>query len=73
MTAKGDDVRFFIKRVRDVAVRLEAIVDKAAAERVQMIDGLNRQAASKSVSTLEILCNDLEIRIERRRKMRRAG
>lgn len=73
MLDKGDDDQIFVNRVKDVAVRLESIIEKATAERVQMIDGLNKQATSKSVSVLEMLCNDLEIRIERRRKMRQAG
>ncbi len=73
MTGKGDDVRFFVNRVKDVAVRLEAIAEKAAAERVEMLDGLNKRATSTSVSTLENLCDDLESRLERLRQMRRAG
>ena len=73
MPGKGDDARFFVNRVKDVAVRLEAISEKAAAEGVEMLDGLNKRATSNSVSTLESLCDDLESRLERLRQMRRAG
>ena len=73
MPDKGDDVRLFVNRVKDVAVRLEAIAEKAAAKKVEMLDGLNKRATSKSVSTLENLCDDLESRLERLRQMRRAG
>lgn len=73
MPSKGDDVRFFVNRIKDVAVRLEVIAEKAAAERVEILDGLNKRATSKSVSTLEMLCDDVESRLERLRQMRRAG
>ena len=73
MPGKSDDVRFFLNRVKDVAARLEAIAEKAASERMELLDGLNERAANKSVSTLENLCDDLERRLERRRPMRRAG
>ena len=73
MPSKGDDVRFFVNRVKDVAVRLEEIAEKAATARVEMLDGLNERATIKSVSTLENLCDDLERRLERLRQMRRAG
>ena len=73
MPNKGDDVRFFVNRIKDVAVRLEAIAEKAAAERVEMLDGLNKRATNNSVSTLERLCDDVESRLERLRQMRRAG
>ena len=73
MPSKGEDVRFFVNRVKDVAVRLEAIAEKAAAERVEMLDGLNMRATSKSVSTLERLCDDVESRLKRLRQMKRAG
>jgi hypothetical protein len=73
MPSKGEDVRFFVNRVKDVAIRLEAIAEKAAAERVEMLDGLNIRATSKSVSTLERLCDDVESRLERLRQIKRAG
>ena len=73
MPGKSHDVQLFVNRVKDVAVRLEAIAEKAAVERVAMLDGLNERATSKSVSTLENLCDDLERRLERLRQMRRAG
>ncbi len=73
MPSKGEDVRFFVNRVKDVAVRLEEIAEKAATARVEMLDGLNKRATSKSVSTLERLCDDVESRLERLRQMKRAG
>ena len=73
MPGKSDDVRFFLNRVKDVAARLEAVAEKAASERMELLDGLNERAANKSVSALENLCDDLERRLERRRQMRRAG
>ena len=73
MPSKADDVRFFVNRVKNVAVRLEAIAEKAAAQGVEMLDGLNKRTTSKSVSTLELLCDDLESRLGRLRQMRRAG
>ena len=73
MPGTSDDVRFFLNRVKDVAARLEAIAEKAASERMELLDGLNERAANKSVSALENLCDDLERRLERRRQMRRAG
>jgi len=68
-----DDARLFVNRVKDVAERLDAISELATAAGVKMLDGLNRGAASKSVSALENLCADLEIRLERLQNMRRTG
>ncbi len=72
MPSKADDVRFFVNRVKNVTVRLEAIAEKAAGQGVEMLDGLNKRTTSKSVSTLESLCDDLESRLGRLRQMKQA-
>ena len=73
MVTNTDDARFFVKRVKKIAERLDAISEKATGARVEMLDGLNKRASNKSVSQLENLCADLEIRLERLRNMRRTG
>ncbi len=52
---------------------MEVIADRASIAGVEMLDGLNKRATMKSVSTLEALCDDVESRLERLAKMRRAG
>jgi hypothetical protein len=73
MVTNTDDARFFVNRVKVVAERLDAVAEKATGARVEMLDGLNKRAANKSVSTLENLCADLESRLERLQNMRRTG
>jgi len=73
MVTNTDDARFFVDRVKEVAERLDAIAEKATDAGVEMLDGLNQRAANKSVSALENLCADLEIRVARRQNMRRTG
>ncbi len=73
MADKVDDVEHLISRVKNVARRLEVIAERASVARVEMLDGLNQRATTKSVSTLEALCDDVESRLERLAKMRRAG
>jgi len=73
MAGKDDDVQHLIRRVKNVAQRLEVLAEGASIARVEMLDGLNRRATTKSVSTLEALCDDVESRLYRLRKMPRAG
>ena len=73
MVTNTDDARSFVHRVKVVAERLDAITEKATGAGVEMLDGLNKRAAKKSVSTLEDLCADLESRLERLQNMRRTG
>jgi hypothetical protein len=73
MVTTTDDARFFVDRVKEVAERLDAIAEKATDAGVEVLDGLNQRAANKSVSALENLCADLEIRVKRRQNMRRTG
>ena len=73
MSDTEDDVQILISRVKSVAQRLEEIGQNASIAGVKMLDGLNRRAVTRSVSTLEDLCNEVESRIERLRGMRHAG
>ena len=73
MEDKVDDVQLLIRRVKYVVRRLEVIAEGAAKAGVEVVDGLNTHATTKSVSTLEGLCDDVESRLERLREMRRAG
>ena len=70
---KVNDVQLLVSRVNNVARRLEAIAEKAAIAGVAVLDGLNSRTTTKSVSTLEDLCDDVESRLERLRETRRAG
>ena len=72
MAVKVDDVQRLVSRVKNVARRMEVIADRASIAGVEMLDGLNKPATTKSVSTLEALCEDVESRLERLRKMSRA-
>ena len=67
------NVQLLVSRVNNVARRLETISGKATIAGVAVLDGLNRRTTTKSVSTLEDLCDDVESRLERLRETRRAG
>ena len=73
MVTDTDDARFFVNRVHEIAERLDAIAEQASGAGVRMLDALNQRAANKSVSALENLCADLEVRLERIQNMRRTG
>ena len=73
MAGKFDEVQHLISRVKNVARRLDVIAKGASIAGVEMLDGLNKRATTKSVSTLEALCDDVESRLERLATMRRAG
>ena len=70
MTDKVDDARHLVIRINNLAQRLEAIADQAAFAGVALLDGLNKHAANKSVSTLEALCDDVEGRVQRVHQIR---
>ena len=73
MAGEIDEVQLLVSRVRHGARRMEVIAERASIARVEMLDGLNQRATAKSISTLEALCDDVESRLERLRKIRRAG
>ncbi len=73
MVTNTDDAWFFVKRVKKIAERLDAIAEKATDAGVEMLDGLNQRAANKGVSALENLCAGLESRLKRLQNMRRTG
>ncbi len=73
MTDNADDVQLLVSRVIDVARRLESVAEKAIRADVKMVDALNNRTVSKSISTLEALCDEVESRIERLREIRRAS
>jgi len=52
---------------------LEVTAEGASIAGMELLDGLNKRATTKSVSTLEALCDDVESRLERLATMRRAG
>ena len=68
-----DGTQRFVSRVKNAAQRLEVTAEKASIAGLEMLDGLNQRATAKSISTLEALCDDVESRLERLQKMRRAG
>ena len=73
MTDNAKDVQLLVNRVKDMARRLESVAEKAIKADVKMVDALNNRTVSKSISTLEALCDEVESRIERLREIRRAS